>query len=93
MMHVVAYDISDEKIRNAIAKILDGYGERVQESVFECQLDAARHDDLTARLAGALGTEEIGNVRLYRLCADCSRASVGIGKLRTSAISSPVIVA
>lgn len=36
---VVAYDIADDRRRERVARILEGYGERVQYSVFECRLD------------------------------------------------------
>ncbi len=36
--YVVVYDISSDKERNRIDKILKGYGFRVQKSVFECRL-------------------------------------------------------
>lgn len=92
MTYVVSYDISDEKIRAKTAHLLEGFGERVQESVFECQLDAARLTELTERLRAVLESEDNGNVRLYRVCADCARAATGIGRLRPSALSSPCIV-
>ncbi|RMF87586.1 MAG: CRISPR-associated endonuclease Cas2, partial [Nitrospinota bacterium] len=38
MYVVVSYDITDDKRRNRIHKALKNYGERVQFSVFECNL-------------------------------------------------------
>ena len=35
---VIAYDIVDDKHRTKISKLLEGYGERVNYSVFECML-------------------------------------------------------
>lgn len=37
---LVSYDVSDDKRRNKVAKRLLDYGERVQYSVFCCQLNA-----------------------------------------------------
>ena len=37
-MYVISYDISENKIRNKVAKILEGYGKRIQYSVFECDI-------------------------------------------------------
>ena len=34
-MYVVSYDIGSDKLRNKVAKVLLGYGNRVQYSVFE----------------------------------------------------------
>ena len=38
----VAYDISDRRRRNCLRRLLLGFGEPVQESVFLCWLDAVR---------------------------------------------------
>lgn len=38
----VAYDISDRRRRNCLRRLLLGFGDPVQESVFLCWLDAAR---------------------------------------------------
>jgi len=37
---VVAYDSPNTKRRRKLAKLLEGYGERLQLSVFECRLQA-----------------------------------------------------
>lgn len=36
---LVCYDISDEKRLTRVAKTMRGYGQRIQYSVFECQLN------------------------------------------------------
>jgi CRISPR-associated protein Cas2 len=38
MLVLVTYDISDNKRRTKLATFLEGYGRRVQKSVFECWL-------------------------------------------------------
>ena len=48
MWYTIAYDIVEDKRRNKIAAILGAYGDRVQYSVFECEL---KGDDLK-ELAG-----------------------------------------
>ena len=35
---VIAYDSPSNKRRRKLAKLLEGYGERLQWSVFECRL-------------------------------------------------------
>ena len=37
MIYVISYDIDDDKRRNKISKVLEEYGVRVLESVFECR--------------------------------------------------------
>ena len=39
MHYTVAYDITDDKRRNRVAKILKDFGTRIQYSVFECDTD------------------------------------------------------
>ncbi|MBD3334266.1 MAG: CRISPR-associated endonuclease Cas2 [Candidatus Eisenbacteria bacterium] len=81
MMFLVVYDVGDSSIRARIAKLLEGYGRRVQESVFECALTRQAHAELAGRLKSELKDPENGNVRIYRICADCLAASVGMGRL------------
>lgn len=38
MRYIAAYDISDDRRRVAISKVLRRYGERIQESVFELRI-------------------------------------------------------
>ncbi|MBR8835369.1 MAG: CRISPR-associated endonuclease Cas2 [Stigonema ocellatum SAG 48.90 = DSM 106950] len=37
-LYVVAYDVPCDKRRKKISDLLEGYGQRVQYSVFECLL-------------------------------------------------------
>lgn len=92
MTWVFVYDISDDKIRTAIAHVLEQWGERVQESVFECRLDKGSLDEVTRRLGIALESPEHGNVRVYRACADCLTLSFGIGPVATTTSSRPSTV-
>ena len=39
--YLVCYDISDEKRLAKVGKIMRGFGDRIQYSVFECQLTRA----------------------------------------------------
>jgi len=50
-MHVVVtYDISEDKRRTKIHKILSSYGQWMQFSVFECSLTATQYAKLRNRL-------------------------------------------
>ena len=51
---LVAYDIPDDKRRNAVAHILEGFGDRVQYSVFIVDATAAGLVRLQGELVGAL---------------------------------------
>lgn len=49
-LYIVTYDISDPKRWRAVFKLMRGYGEWLQLSVFQCRMNARRHADLTASL-------------------------------------------
>lgn len=71
MRVLVSYDISDDRRRTRLAHVLKDFGERVQYSVFECNLEEAPLARLQARV-GALIDAERDSVRIYRLCAECA---------------------
>ena len=74
--YIAVYDISDDKERAKAAKILEGFGERVQESVFECYLSG----NLRTRLLRRFEKLELktGFLLLYRLQADTEPFRAGI---------------
>ena len=41
MIYIIAYDIADNKRRLRVAKTLESWGYRIQESVFQLRLDSA----------------------------------------------------
>ena len=53
MHYTVAYDITDDKRRNRVAKILKDFGTRIQYSVFECNTDRRALLRLRNRLEGS----------------------------------------
>ena len=63
MFYVVSYDIADDRRRNAVAKILEDFGTRVQESVFDCLLEEIALLDLKERL-GAVMDRDLDSIRL-----------------------------
>jgi CRISPR-associated protein Cas2 len=48
--YVVSYDVCDPKRLRAVFKIMKGYGEHLQLSVFRCELDARDVVELTGKL-------------------------------------------
>jgi CRISPR-associated protein Cas2 len=66
LFYVVVYDISDDKRRKKIADLLEGYGKRVQYSVFECLLTQVKYDELRSRLKKRVKLPE-DSVRFYPL--------------------------
>ncbi len=64
MFYVIVYDIPCDKRRKKIADLLEGYGERVQYSVFECVLNKGQYQQLTHRLKKIINLEE-DSIRIY----------------------------
>jgi CRISPR-associated protein Cas2 len=71
MLVIVTYDVSTEtregrrRLRR-VAKLCEGVGQRVQKSVFECQVDLVRFEELERRLLEEINKEE-DNLRIYRI--------------------------
>lgn len=74
-LFAVVYDISDNRERYCVDRVLKGYGFRVQKSVFECRLGKADK----SRLIGELVKLSIvtGTVKMYRVYAGAEDIIVG----------------
>lgn len=57
-LYIVAYDISDTKRWRSVFKMMKGYGEWLQLSVFQCRLSRKRHAELIAQLDNILHHKE-----------------------------------
>ncbi len=64
---VVAYDIPDDRRRNRLSKILEGYGERLQYSLFECRITKVQYLKMKERIRKAIRPDEDA-VSFYFLC-------------------------
>lgn len=80
-MYVVSYDISSDKLRNKVAKILEGYGTRIQYSVFECRLDEQKYKELYGKLAKQTQNMTEGSIRFYTICGRCEGKIQTIGQI------------
>ena len=49
-LYIVAYDISDPKRWRRVFRLMNGYGEWLQLSIFQCRLTAQQHAELIALL-------------------------------------------
>ena len=71
MLVVVCYDVNTEtragrrRLRR-VAKVCEGIGQRVQKSVFECQVNLMQLDELERKLLAEIETGQ-DCLRLYRL--------------------------
>jgi len=64
LFYLVVYDIPCDKRRKKIADLLEGYGQRVQYSVFECVLSRPKYRELQKRLKYVFQAPE-DNIRFY----------------------------
>jgi CRISPR-associated protein Cas2 len=53
-LYIVSYDIGDAKRWRRVFKLMNGYGEWLQLSVFQCRLSARRHAELMELLDGLI---------------------------------------
>ncbi|WP_353217829.1 CRISPR-associated endonuclease Cas2 [Sandarakinorhabdus sp.] len=80
---LVTYDVSTvdsagrRRLRRVARACLD-YGQRVQNSVFECEVDPAQWAVLRARLLGEIERAE-DSLRFYRLGTDSRRRIEHVG--------------
>ena len=71
MLVLVCYDVNTEtsagrrRLRR-VAKVCEGTGQRVQKSVFECQVDVAQFEALESRLLAEINPDQ-DCLRLYRM--------------------------
>ena len=78
MFYAVAYDITNDRRRNAVAKILLDFGTRIQYSLFECNTDRRAYLRLHYRLMEAINLQE-DSVTFYYLCRSCEKGIERIG--------------
>ncbi len=76
--YVVAYDIPSDKRRTKVHKILSGFGEWTQYSLFELFLSEKEKVLLEAKLRKVLNPKE-DSIRFYPLCASCFKRVETIG--------------
>ena len=77
---VISYDNSDDRGRNKIGRLREGYGYRVQYSVFECDVDARQFTKLQREVRCLVRPEQLESVRFYPLVADSAERVMVVGK-------------
>ncbi len=78
MLHLIAYDVSKDKTRTKLHKLLCRYGEWTQFSLFECFLTAKQAVKLIAEIKAIISQDQ-GHVRIYVLSRDDVKRTVTIG--------------
>jgi CRISPR-associated protein Cas2 len=93
---LVTYDVVTEtpagrrRLRR-VAKLCQAYGQRVQYSVFECQLTDAQIENFEARLIAEIDPTE-DSVRIYELPGDRQKRVRSHGKALDFDLHDPLIL-
>ncbi|MFM9888605.1 MAG: CRISPR-associated endonuclease Cas2 [Burkholderiales bacterium] len=92
-LYIVSYDIGDPKRWRRVFRVMHGYGEWLQLSVFQCRLSRRRHAELVALLDGIIHHSEdhivsldVGPIERIEPCV------VSLGKNFKAIEREPVIV-
>ncbi|MCM1983649.1 CRISPR-associated endonuclease Cas2 [Lyngbya confervoides] len=66
LLYVITDDVPDDRRPKRVSDLLEGYGQRVQYSVFECILSERKYAELQQRLQGRVKLKE-DSIRFYPL--------------------------
>ena len=79
-----------KRLRRVARACLD-YGQRVQNSVFECEVDPAQWTALRARLLDNIDPD-LDSLRFYQLGADGRRRVEHVGAKPTPDLTGPLVI-
>ncbi|QGJ71777.1 CRISPR-associated endoribonuclease Cas2 [Planctomycetales bacterium 10988] len=68
--HLITYDVRDPKRLRKVARALEGYGTRIQYSVFRCRLDPRAMEKLHWELNKLMEAED--DLLVIPLCPGCA---------------------
>ena len=96
MLIIVAYDVSTEtaagrrRLRR-VAKVCESMGQRVQKSVFECQVNEMQFEELERALLAEIEEAE-DNLRIYRITEPVEVRVKQYGVFRSVDFDGPLLV-
>jgi CRISPR-associated protein Cas2 len=96
MLVVVTYDVSTEtsagrrRLRR-VAKVCESMGQRVQKSVFECQVNDMQMEVLERRLVAEID-ETADNLRFYRITESALVRVKQYGSFRSTDFEGPLVL-
>ena len=96
MLVVIAYDVNTEtpegrKRLRQVAKCCENFGQRVQNSVFECLVDPTQFTDLRAKLEGII-ERTTDSLRYYFLGDNWKKRIEHVGAKPTFDPEGPLII-
>ncbi|MDP3132782.1 MAG: CRISPR-associated endonuclease Cas2 [Burkholderiaceae bacterium] len=96
MLIIVCYDVNTEskegrrRLRR-VAKICESTGQRVQKSVFECQVTLAEYEELERRLLAEINLTQ-DCLRLYRMPSTRGAEVKEYGHFRATDFEGPLVL-
>lgn len=96
MLMLISYDVSTvdtagrRRLRRVARQCLD-HGQRVQNSVFECEVDPAQWTALRAALLAEIDPDR-DSLRFYRLGAEGHRRIEHVGAKAVTDLDGPLII-
>ena len=96
MLVIVSYDVSTEtkagrrRLRR-VARVCEGMGQRVQKSVFECQVNVMQFEELERRLLAEIDEGE-DCLRFYRLTEPVELHVREYGKFKAVDFEGPLVL-
>lgn len=95
MLIIVTYDVSTEtregrrRLRR-VAKVCESMGQRVQKSVFECQVNEMQYEQLERDLLAEIDEQE-DNLRFYRITEPVEVRVKQYGTFRSTDFEGPLL--
>lgn len=96
MLVLVCYDVNTEtkegrrRLRR-VARVCESTGQRVQKSVFECQLNLVKFEDLERRLLAEIDTL-VDCLRIYRMPDTRGFEAREYGKFKATDFEAPLVL-
>ncbi len=96
MLIIVTYDVSTEtpegrKRLRRVARVCERVGQRVQKSVFECQVDQMQYEALERELLEEIDIGE-DSLRFYKLGERTNLRVKEYGRFRATDFDAPLVV-
>jgi len=93
---LVTYDVATDTAAGTrrlrrVAKTCEAFGQRVQDSVFECSVNDAQYEQLKHRLT-SIAKEEEDSLRFYRLLEPRERYVESFGRRPAFDLHEPLIL-
>lgn len=89
--YIILYDISNNKRRTALFKVLESYGAAYQFSVFEARLDKLQFVKLRHAIKIIINKKQ-DRVAVVRVCENCRGKAELLGTQKTSICQHVIVI-